>query len=382
MSAIKGELITNYLTINNVAKRIDAFFGLDVNGTDDLRWDDFDNSFEILGVNDRLYDLNNSVKYLNLYAPIGGISASKGHGWIYNTTYKINEELRYNDNDGVVPVVSSLLNGYSSGYYSQVPTVIKDDHDHTDMAEGKTTCINNDTCEEGHIFKEIKSILESLYTSNSDSDCGNVTNGLIAHYPLNGNAYDIIGSHDGTPTPTAGVQWVSGKCGQAAYFDGNRSYIDIGDYRLDQDYLSISLWVRTNDGTKNYGVFSWNTWDGEGGLNIGVGINTDDTVQVTFRDDRWSTGSRPNIVNGNNISNDQWHHVVFVYDGDAHLFIDGNKKTISRGSTMYNTDLKIHIGHLVKTKTADLYLKGAVDDVRIYNRALSQNEIETLRIGN
>ena len=81
----------------------------------------------------------------------------------------------------------------------------------------------------------------------------------------------------------------------------------------------------------------------------------------------------------------KWYHVAFVYDGDGatnpdrlKIYVDGEEKTLSFMGTipslLQNSSASVKIGKF--GGTLDRYFNGTIDDVRIYNRALSEAEIQ------
>jgi len=72
-----------------------------------------------------------------------------------------------------------------------------------------------------------------------------------------------------------------------------------------------------------------------------------------------------------------------VYDGRVHLYVDGEEVASSDyfGKVISGRDFQLKIGVL---DTGNCFFNGIIDEVRIYNRALSENEIKMLyynRIG-
>jgi hypothetical protein len=80
------------------------------------------------------------------------------------------------------------------------------------------------------------------------------------------------------------------------------------------------------------------------------------------------------------ITDDQWRHVGFVWDGSRrYLYVDGAEVASDVGTLtpLISSDGGLHIG-AGKNLDASSFWAGLIDDVRIYNRALSADEIEQL----
>ena len=241
-----------------------------------------------------------------------------------------------------------------------------------------------------------------LEIPNTDSPSGNphttvakslppsLSKDLVAYYPFNGNANDESGNgHHGTTM--GGETFVAdrhGNSNQAFSSGSNNSYITVPDHN-DLDLgnaagkeMTISLWFngRKENGSIPNGHFVtkrgigskgssrycdyylWNCPD-ENGIIWGTGRSS-----ATGGDDKNSwmmTGVIPPVG--------VWHHLVANYNlnksGGKKVFLNGaliQQGGIGKKNAANNQPLKI--GHW----------PGSLDDVRIYNRALSEAEVKAL----
>jgi hypothetical protein len=139
--------------------------------------------------------------------------------------------------------------------------------------------------------------------------------------------------------------------------------------------LTISVWVRHDDFTNaNNSIVSKIE-----GHNIAYNLRV--TGQTVDPDFIWFTGECGNdnwSLTGTPISDDTWYHIVAVRDGDdLKLYINGSLQISDTTNLCTNlNNSPVYIG--VSTYTDAAGYNGAVDDVRIYNRALSDAEIATL----
>lgn len=187
------------------------------------------------------------------------------------------------------------------------------------------------------------------------------------------------------PTPT------TGKVGNAQYFDGVDDEVLVGD---DDTFdwgpgasFSIEFWMRKTSGctgtTSSYNnVIIGRKGEGAGNLNIWwIGVNCDQAygqggIRYVLRDGG-STGSQ--IVGGTDVTDGAWHHVVAVRDGVQGinlLYVDGELDgsqpyTYTAG---FDDVVPINIGHL-PFSTFFRY-DGDLDELAIYDRALTEDEIE------
>ena len=174
-----------------------------------------------------------------------------------------------------------------------------------------------------------------------------------------------------------------GRFNQARSFDGSNDYIAIENLYYDSDYsaLSVSAWFKTSTSTENI-IMSYDRneyWR----LEIG-GDNTSKRVAMSFYTD---SGQVDNFESSTDVDDNNWHHVVFTYNaGNAYLYVDGSLEDsttsgskIGTGNTRYGF---IGVGSEAESfdgdKGPDDYFDGEIDNVKIWNRALSSTEISQL----
>ncbi len=215
-----------------------------------------------------------------------------------------------------------------------------------------------------------------------------ISNGLVGYWPLDGNTTnwttnttaDISGNGNtatfiGMSTSTSPV---AGKIGQALKFIGSSSnYINVGNIGI-ADFgtndFSLSQWVKTTGastvytlskrGACSHGNF-WNTILGADGKHS---FEIDDG-NVNYVD-----------LTSNGVVNDgKWHHLVDTRSGVVtKIYIDGalDIANTSAGTTnIAANSAPVYFGENVLGGACDKPFSGALDDVRIYNRALTAGEV-------
>jgi len=203
--------------------------------------------------------------------------------------------------------------------------------------------------------------------------------GPIAHWKFDEGsgtiAYDSAGDNDGT---IYGAQWTSGIIDGALDFDGVDDYVDLGNDSNLKPPLPVTLcaWVsfsqsgRTIIGLDDSSSAYYGLW---------MDINVENHQTVAFGDGTgWGSSSyRRGKYGTTALSPDVWYHVVGVARGatDMSIYIngvdDGGTYSGSGGSLAYSSgNATIATSHY-----HDLYFEGKIDDVRIYDRALSAGEI-------
>lgn len=206
----------------------------------------------------------------------------------------------------------------------------------------------------------------------------NLSNGLIAYYPLNGNANDASGNgHNGTIYGTvSSVNDRNGVSNSALSWPNNLSsnnYIDIGYlHTFIPNSISISAWILIDGALNNSRIIS----SGEQGIIVYQPTNL---APLTLKASYDASGA--NIWPSTTvISTLQWHHIVYTSDYNsltAKFYIDGIlTDTATNNSSRTLTIERWNIGR--KSISAFDGWGGKIDDIRIYNRALNSTEIKYL----
>jgi len=175
---------------------------------------------------------------------------------------------------------------------------------------------------------------------------------------------------------TNGPTWqVSANCkaGMCLDFNGTTNYINVGnksEYTLPTQG-SVSLWMYISS-----------TWVGSSFPNVvskgaSAGWDTDGWSLYVFSDGRIGVGQRSGAtVSGTSFTNtlkDQWIHIVGLWNGtQIKIYQNGIiKGTATQSSSLPTNATPLLIGKDQNTQ----YFDGLIDEVRIYNRALSATEI-------
>ena len=192
---------------------------------------------------------------------------------------------------------------------------------------------------------------------------------LIAHYPLNGDATDYFGN-GGTST---NVTWVDGKIGQAAEFNGNDGSILTGIPRaIFGNSWSVSLWCYFNEDDREVLASSWNSG--------GVAIEKDTRGRL-----RIYYNNSPDVhTDDNAVPINSWNHCVFIRDVEDNsfkIYIGGIlvKRRVGIGGFDDVGLNNIRLGGDLRTGL--VVLDGMLDDVRIYDHALSEKEVSEIARG-
>jgi len=171
-----------------------------------------------------------------------------------------------------------------------------------------------------------------------------------------------------------GATWTSRKSGSALSFDGVNDYVSVGsDSSLNIfDAITIEAWVKTTSNNEITVVGRGTSWSDH---TINFGVETGYPLFIFANG--YSMGDS-NIITGLQKVNDgNWHHIVGRYDGSTiEVYTDGvydNGKTKTT-KPFSNNDIPTNIGVLGGYNT---YFNGTIDEVKIYDRALSASEIQS-----
>ncbi len=208
--------------------------------------------------------------------------------------------------------------------------------------------------------------------SDTDSDSDTDTDsdiGLVAYYPFNGNANDESGnSNHGVVYSAALTADRSGNPNSAYYFDGMNAQIDVANSPSLEliEEVTMTAWIRFEDGggmnprilqANDYQMFVWRTLPSHG-------------IHVT-------NNVSPGMDSLTSLITNQWYHVAGVYDGvSIKVYVNGAEDT---SPNVYGPSGSVYGGMTIGDGQNDLdAYKGSLDEIRVYNRALSAMEIQEL----
>jgi O-glycosyl hydrolase len=198
----------------------------------------------------------------------------------------------------------------------------------------------------------------------------------LAWYPLEGNAQDESG-HGHAGTVSGNVTFVPGRLGaQAAQFDGTSGYIQIP--RSVSNHFTIALWMKT---TATGGAGQWSA--GKGLVDGAVsGAAEDFGVALVGDKAAFGVGNPDTTITSVTAINDgQWHHVAATRDavsGQMKIYVDGSLQATALGPNgTKNSPANLRLGS-IRSGTVGGFLSGTIDDVQIFGRTLSADEIPRL----
>lgn len=205
-----------------------------------------------------------------------------------------------------------------------------------------------------------------------------LSNGLIGYWNFDegtgSEVVDKMGGRSGIWNGTLGSHWVKGKIGKAGNFNGSNNYVEIPpnyNRTTGLSAVTVGAWIF-----------------GTGGRIINRGTNDilfqlfGGKLQVFINNGNPGVGTTNQVVSSNG-----WTHVAFTWStaGGVAIFVNGNAVSVS-GNTAVSTindsgASNLRFGAYANDGTVERFT-GLIDDVRIYNRALSAPEVVKLYNGN
>jgi Concanavalin A-like lectin/glucanases superfamily/Ig-like domain CHU_C associated/Lectin C-type domain/Secretion system C-terminal sorting domain len=218
---------------------------------------------------------------------------------------------------------------------------------------------------------------QPLNIGQTQTLASSLNTGLVAHYPMNGNANDISGNnYNGTIFGATAAADRFGNPNSALSFDGVNDYIDLPDATyFNGSEFTISCWFYAR---------SYNNWsriidfsNGAPSDNILLGL-TNGTSGRQALVVNVGTANGPTVTVPSSPAINRWQHITATWsNGTAILYLNGVQVASGAVSTPANVVRTInYIGR--SPWVADAYANAVYDDLRIYNRALTSGEVQQL----
>ena len=221
--------------------------------------------------------------------------------------------------------------------------------------------------------------VEIAVASNPSISNGGLTNSpsLVAHYTFD----NITGvkvpdkSGNGNSAIRSGTKVVPGKIGNGLQFDGKSDYVVSGAFDVVGSEITLSAWIKVNDfGIHDARIISKATGSAEQDHYWMLSTIESNGSKLRFR--LKANGQTATLIGTRNVPVGKWVHVMASYDGlSMRLYLDGKESgSMSKtGDISANPAAAIRVGDNPKTSARNF--DGVIDDVRIYNQALSAEEI-------
>jgi hypothetical protein len=214
-----------------------------------------------------------------------------------------------------------------------------------------------------------------------------ITDGLVAHWTFDEGsgtiAYDSAGDNDGT---IYGAGWSTGISGGALDFDGDDDRVQVpdSDELTPTEQMTISLWAYNRDMSASASmvnkIASCPGEPASPGNSRSYAMTFLHTGQIRFGA-YYTLNDADGIESNRTVPAHEWHHAAATFDeGEAAMYIDGGLDNTAALAFSFILNDAQHLnmgGYWEYCGTDEFYneFNGQLDDVRIYNRALSAGEV-------
>ena len=224
----------------------------------------------------------------------------------------------------------------------------------------------------------VLTVLLTLTWQINTAKCQVVEDGLVSYWTfesteVDGNVVnDVWGENNGTLMGDALIG--EGKIGEGMHLDGSGDYLAVPDHETLELSAEVTLeaWVKLITSGSDQAIIE--KGDCYYLLNVfGPGRPTVGIIEFGC------SSLAPNWLSGTGVvDDDEWHHVVGVYDGsNKYIYIDGEEDIV--GATTGTLSGIVNNNLSIGRRGAQLnnrFGKGIIDEARIYNRGLSADEVE------
>ncbi len=223
-----------------------------------------------------------------------------------------------------------------------------------------------------------------------DQSCVQPPAGLVNWWPGDGTPDDIVSGNN--LTLSGGVYYTAGEVGQAFLFDGSSGSGQSGTTNvLTKLPFSIDAWVypqlRSDAGPPrgkveypNNAVSNDNS--GRSGNGFGVNVWTTGSAQYSELTVEYSVPTQFRVVPGVSFASGQWYYIAVVYtSGNVKTYVDGQLKddfNFGQGTEFGVNYVRVGRHNEDPGWGTRRFFKGALDEVDVYDRALSAGEVQAI----
>src|SRR3989344_4468140 len=309
------------------------------------------------------------------------------YGTIQNTGYTVNSITGSTDLTGawhhvVFTYDANFLNLYVDGVSAATPVAktITPGTNTAALTIGKTLTLGRfakGTIDDARIYNRALSQTEitALYQSYDPGiQVSDLQKGLVGNWKMDGNAKDSTPySINGTVTGATLTTDRKGQANKAYSFNGTSDYVDAGNgdsLKNITTAVTVEVWAKRTAAVAWHSIVSKNT----------TSSDRDSYRLMSDPSGIPSIDIFGNTAVGSAMTQDVWYHLVGTWDkndsGTIRFYQDGIlKNTGTYAGNLDATTVNLSIG---RDNDGALFFPGLIDDVRIYNRALSATEITAL----
>lgn len=196
------------------------------------------------------------------------------------------------------------------------------------------------------------------------------TDGLIAFYNFNGNSQDRKGSNDGTDTNVT-YAFRDNENEEAAHFTGDNSFVDLpDDFDFDDKTIALSFSAENISPTRSV-LYGSDHNDLEFGLTVMTLIDNGGNKTLDL--------NVSNEVVSVPVSENTWYNVIMISDSKTYrYYVNGTLVGSGAFATYIHSGNGDGFATIGRARVPIFFFDGLIDNVRIYNRALTEEEVEIL----
>lgn len=219
----------------------------------------------------------------------------------------------------------------------------------------------------------------------TDNVWATINDGLVLYLPLNGNTEDASGlANHGSAVGAVSTTDRAGNADSAYYFNGSAYIIVPHNDSLNLNQHTITAWINTNGASDAQNIIGKVTPLVHESLNFS--LSNANKLRTNFATGEAVNNFAYGAVGGimsTTLQTKHWYFVAMTYDGTrVSLYLNGqvDVKYPKTGDTRTNNNALAvgRHGGDADQQGDDKFFNGVIDEVRIYNRALSAEEITTL----
>ncbi len=293
-----------------------------------------------------------------------------------NTPVEISSSYLEADLFGIQRIQSAdVMYGFHSNYNPR--KLMRHSHDHWDL---------QDIVFDWPPFLDSNTENITLTFVGASESLGALAGNRIAHYKMNDDAAnttvtDESGSYDGTAARNTNLLSSDGKINATLNFNGTSDKVDLGNSVAVTAEFSVACWVKMNNfgvvGKSRPFISDWNTWSL--GSQKGFLLRT----YQNEKHPRFTVCDGTNyygVISTEKLALNTWHHIVGTFEADTTfaIYVDGVVTTATPPSA-YSREAATSIFMGYSGINAG-YFDGAIDNVVIFDKALSQAEVDALRV--
>ena len=191
-----------------------------------------------------------------------------------------------------------------------------------------------------------------------------------------GEDYQLFNPGDGSDKK--GPRWTTGISGSGLEFDGLDDYVEIPHSKsLDiSGPITIEVWIKLNRFFPNWRAIVSKGSSEHGWYNLGISGGMESKMATILRVGRESI----QVMAETNLELNKWYHLAMTYDQkNIKLYLNGkSEKSQPETGVIKNSNAPLYLGnsHGSATHHGGRLFPGIIDEVEIYNKALTAEEIK------